>query len=177
MDGAMAETLILRELTPADEEAFVTGAAAWVGESPHWYSFLWSTGISYADMLERLRKDRLGEELREGRVPNTMLYAFVAGAIVGRVSVRHYLNDVLRARGGHIGYAVAPAFQRRGYATEMFRQAVAYCRSLGLDRIMITCDDDNVASWKVIEAAGALLEETFVDTEDDALARRYWLEL
>jgi len=174
----MVETLELRELTATDEAAFIAGLETWVGESPHWYSFLWTkTGMSYAAMLERLRKDRLGEDLPADRVAHTMLYAFVDGAIVGRVSVRHELNDWLRVRGGHIGYAVAPAFRRRGHATEMFRQALAYCRGLGLDRIMITCDDDNPASWKLLERAGAVLDETFLDTEEDALVRRYWLSL
>jgi len=173
----MTAALVLRELTAADEAAFLAGLDAFAGESPRRYSFLWTPQMSYAAMLERLRKDRLGEDLPEGRVPHTMLYGFVDGQIIGRVSVRHCLNDWLRARGGHIGYAVAPGFRRRGYATAMFRQALDYCRSLGLDQVMITCDDDNVASWKILERAGAVLEETFFDAEDDALARRYGLTL
>lgn len=174
----MTKPLTLRELTADDEAAFIAGLEAWAGESAHWYSFLWTnTGMSYPAMLERLRKDRLGEDLPDDWVPHTMLYAFVDGAIVGRVSIRHQLNDQLCVRGGHIGYSVAPAARRRGHATEMFRQALVYCRSLGLDRIMITCDDDNPPSWKLLERAGAVLDETFFDAEHDALVRRYWLAL
>lgn len=70
----MVETLELRVLTAGDEAAFVAGLETWVGESPHWYSFIWTkTEMSYAAMLERLRKDRVGEDLPEDRVPHTML--------------------------------------------------------------------------------------------------------
>lgn len=170
--------LELRELTAADEAAFVEGANRFKGESPHWYSFLWSTpGMTYAAMLDRLRKDRLGEELRDGRVPHTMFYGFIDGAIVGRISVRHRLNVELSIRGGHIGYAVAPALRGRGYATAMVRQALPHCRALGNERVLVTCDDDNAASWRIIERVGGVLERVVDGDGDHKAFRRYWLDL
>lgn len=168
-----ADELVLRELREADEEAFLAGLRAWEGDDPEWHSFVWSSGVGYAEMLAILDRERRGVELAPGRVPHTMLYAFVDGAIVGRCSVRHALNERLRRRGGHIGYAVAPPFRRRGFAREILRQGLAYCRGLGLDEVMITCDDDNVGSWRTIEGVGGTLVETAWDADSAATIRRY----
>lgn len=170
--------LILRELTAADEAAFFKGAKHWAGESPHWYSFLWQPGgMSYAEMLERLKKEAAGVELAPGRVPHTMLYAFLEGEIIGRVSIRHELNDHLRHRGGHIGYAVAPHLRRKGYATEMVRQGLEYCRKLGIADVMVTCADDNEPSWRIVEYFGGKLQDKIWDAEDEEMIRRYWIKI
>ena len=167
--------LILRELTDADEAAFLAGWDDWKGEDPLWYSFAWKEGMTYPEMMEILRKEKAGLDLAPDRVPHSMLYGFVDGKIVGRVSVRHILNDYLRSRGGHIGYAVAPAYRQRGYATEMVRQALRYCRHIGIGAVMVTCADDNVPSWKLIERFGGVLEDKVIDETDGELTRRYWI--
>ena len=96
--------------------------------------------------------------LPEQHVPSTFLVADIDGQIVGRVTIRHELNDFLRVEGGHIGYCVLPGFRRRGYATEILRQALIVARSIGIDRVLVTCDDDNAASIAVIEANGGKLD-------------------
>lgn len=167
-------SLILRELNEEDEAAFLEGYDAYRGESPHFYTFEWKPGIPFLEHLERLRKNSRGEDLRADLVPETRLYAFVDGKIVGRVSLRHTLNQKLRERGGHIGYSVAPAYRGRGYATEMFRQSIPHFHRLGIQRVMITCDHDNEPSWRLLERVGAELAEIFFDKEDGKLARRYF---
>jgi predicted acetyltransferase len=79
-------------------------------------------------------------------VPATFLVAVVDSGLVGRISIRHELNAFLMDFGGHIGCGVRPVHRRRGYATEMLRQALVIARAEGVDRILVTCDDDNTAS-------------------------------
>lgn len=170
--------ITLRQLTPKDEQAFLEGLKEWDGEDPHWHSFCWKDGMKYSEMLEILRKEDLGIDLAPGRVQHTMLYAFDnEGKIVGRLSVRHTLNAELLRRGGHIGYAVAPRFRKKGYATAIVRQGLSFCRELGLEKIMITCSDDNEASWRIIEKIGGKDYEKFVDETDNKVARKYWVKL
>lgn len=169
--------VVLRDLTENDEQAFLAGLKDWEGESPHWYSFIWKDGMSYQDMLTRLQKDKAGIDLEKDFVPHSMLYGFVGEEIIGRVSIRHTLNDYLRKRGGHIGYAVAKRFRKKGYATEMVRQALKYCKEIGIDSVMVTCGEENVASWKVIEHFGGKLRDKIWDDEDNETIRRYWIEL
>jgi len=71
-------------------------------------------------------------------VPATFLLARVGGDLVGRVSIRHELNDFLAEFGGHIGYAVRPQFRRRGHATEILRQALVVARGEGVERVLVT---------------------------------------
>ncbi len=168
-------TLHLRILTPTDGSAFFQGLKEFEGDDLAWYTFIWKPGMLYSDMLDRLRKDSAGEDLAPGRVAHTMLYAFVDDCIVGRLSVRHELNERLRHRGGHIGYAVAKRFRRKGYATEIVRQGLIFCAKLGIHPIMVTCGDTNTPSWKIIERFGGKLQDTIWDEEDKEMTRRYWI--
>jgi predicted acetyltransferase len=131
-------------------------------------------GVSFADLVARTAQERAGD-VPEGRVPATFLVAEHDGAIVGRVSIRHALNDFLLREGGHIGYAVRPAWRRRGFATSILRQSLALTDELGIARVLVTCDDDNVGSAAVIESQGGVLEDV-VPVEGGTPKRRYWID-
>ena len=101
--------------------------------------------------------------------------AVVDELIVGRVSVRFALNEFLSVFGGHIGYAVLPEHRRRGLATEILSQALVIARSEGVDRVLVTCDEDNVGSARTIERNGGVLENRMIDPEG-SVTRRYWID-
>jgi predicted acetyltransferase len=110
-------------------------------------------------------------------VPKTHLWAVTEEHFVGRISIWHELNDALRVEGGHIGYDTVPSFRGRGVATEMLRQALPVARALGLTEVLLTCDDTNAASIRVIEKSGGELRETKVLAENRPLKRYYWIPL
>jgi predicted acetyltransferase len=107
-------------------------------------------------------------------VPTTFLVADVAGRIVGRASIRHELNERLFIEGGHIGYAVLQEHRRRGYATEILRQSLVVAQALGVKRVLVTCDDDNLGSATVIERCGGRFD-SLSTAEDGHAVRRYWI--
>jgi predicted acetyltransferase len=103
-------------------------------------------------------------------VPDSFRVADVDGVIVGRTSVRHRLNAALEVYGGHIGYCVLPAYRGRGYAKEILRQSLVLARSVGITRALLTCDEPNLASRRVIESAGGSYDRS------NGTTRRYWVE-
>lgn len=133
-------------------------------------------GMSWAGYLRILADAKAGLNLPERHVPSTFLVADVDGQVAGRVSIRHELNDVLRVEGGHIGYCVRPVYRRQGYATEILRQALIVARSIGIDRVLVTCDDDNAGSIAVIERNGGKLDSVRPATDDAPAHRAYWID-
>ena len=132
--------------------------------------------MPWGRFLEVLAERERGENLPANHVPSTFLFAFAGPAIVGRVSIRHSLNRHLERYGGHIGYVVVPEYRRRGYATEILRQSLQIARQkLGLTRVLVTCDDDNVGSIRTIETNGGVLESVVNSPYADKPTRRYWI--
>lgn len=91
------------------------------------------------------------------------------------IQVRHRFNDYLAEYGGHIGYSVRPDERRKGYAKWMLAHVLPEARKIGLDRVLVTCDDDNEGSSRTIEANGGVFERK-TELEGDIL-RRYWIDL
>lgn len=170
-------TVTLRELTKNDEAAFFNGLNYWHGESLHWYTFSWSKGMPFEDMLLILENEKNGQNLKPDRVQHTMLYAFLGETIIGRMSVRHRLNDYLLQRGGHIGYSVAKPFRQKGFATEITRQGLQFCKSLNINPILVTCAETNLASIKIIEKFNGQLENKIWDETENETVLRYWIDL
>ena len=94
-----------------------------------------------------------------GWVNGTYLWMVEDEIVVGRISLRHSLTPWLLEVGGHIGYAVRPSARRRGVATAGLRQMLGVAADRGIDPALVTCDDDNVGSRRVIEANGGVLED------------------
>ena len=132
--------------------------------------------MSFRRYLEVLAEQERGENLPANHVPATFLFAFAGPTIVGRVAIRHVLNPSLEHVGGHIGYVVVPAYRRQGYATAILRQSLQIARqTLGLSRVLVTCDDDNVGSIRTIEKNGGVLESIVAAPGGDQPKRRYWI--
>jgi GNAT superfamily N-acetyltransferase len=94
----------------------------------------------------------------DGYVPQTVLWWADGDEYLGRVNVRHRLNESLLWRGGNIGYEIRPAARRQGHATAMLAAALPVAASLGIREARIDCDVDNVGSRRVIEKNGGVFE-------------------
>ncbi len=118
------------------------------------------------------------ETAADGWVPDSVFFLLDEDRdrLIGAVNIRHYLNDDLLFTGGHIGDGVRPTERRKGYATEMVRLALTECKKLGIDKVLMTCDKDNVASAKTIVRNGGVLENEVVNNEGKT-EQRYWITL
>lgn len=117
------------------------------------------------------------EDLQPGMVPQSEFWLLDEERVLGRVKVRHELNEKLRAFGGHIGYEVRPSERRKGRGTLALRLALDFARELGLREVLLTCDEDNAGSRGVIEANGGHLEGVVkLDWYDKPICH-YWIRL
>jgi predicted acetyltransferase len=162
----------LRPLLLADEAQALQGHSELAIEN---YEYLksYSEGLPWSEYLEVLKNESMGTDLKKSHVPTTFLIAENEGNLVGRASIRHELNDFLFRVRGHIGYQVRPSYRRQGFATEILKQSLTFIYELGVKEVLVTCDEDNVGSIKVIESQGGILENT-VEFER-ILKRRYWI--
>jgi predicted acetyltransferase len=117
-------------------------------------------------MLERCER---GVDVPEGLVPSTARWVEEDARLVGFISLRHVLNAYLLDQGGHIGYAVRPTARRRGVATAATALMLQECARRGIDPVLLTCDEGNIASATVIERNGGVLEDV------RGTKRRYWV--
>ena len=134
------------------------------------------TAAGFAAWVDRLR--RAGDRTvppEEGKVHATHWWVVEGERYLGAISLRHELNDFLLRAGGHIGYGIRPSARRRGLATWALERVLDVARARGLDRVLITCEDRNVGSARVIESQGGVLED--VRSTELGQTRRYWVDL
>ncbi|MDT2832942.1 GNAT family N-acetyltransferase [Vagococcus carniphilus] len=132
------------------------------------------------DWLEHLKAYESKETLpNKNFVPSFqyVLYEPLTQEVLGTVSVRIELNDYLRQVGGHIGYSIAPSKRREGYGRLILKEALKKAKDHDLNRVLVTCDEDNIPSAKVIEANGGVLESIILDSESNKQVKRYGIDL
>lgn len=161
--------------SPAYRDSYIDAVYEYIAENqePTWHpEILRERFGEFLLALQQAESDPLA-----GLVPAThyWLVAKPAGYL-GEVSLRHRLNESLRRFGGHLGYKIRPSERRKGYGSLLCKLAIEKARQRGITDILITCDDDNTPSRKIIEANGGVLVDR-VDNDRGALTRRYWVYL
>lgn len=138
--------------------------ASWAKTYNRWMS------CSYRDSRESTAK--------EDWVPTTTLFAVRKedNKIVGMTNIRHNLEqDILKEYGGHIGYSVCPGERGKGYGTTILQLALDYTREMGMEKVMLGCKEENIASMRVIEKCGGVLHCT--KESNGERIRVYWITM
>lgn len=132
------------------------------------------------DIIQKSKDTRDKAKLKPNRVLSYDYFAVDGENLIGIIHIRVELTPALLSFGGHIGYGVNPRFWRQGYGTELLRIGLLKAKELVKeDKVLITCDDDNIGSGKVIENNGGVLENkvTHRDECGEVLTRRYWIAI
>lgn len=134
----------------------------------------------YRDWLDF--EGRLSRKYGEDYVPSTVRLAVrkADNKVVGIIDLRHRLSPFLQQYGGNIGYSVLPGERGKGHAREMLRLMLAYCKKQGMERVLVTCDKENIPSARTILANGGVLENEVADKaglSKSGRIQRYWIPL
>lgn len=140
-------------------------------------------GTSYLqeyDIYEEWMKFVLDNEKESTKYTEVTGSVFLAvneedNKLIGIINIRHSLNEYLYNYGGHIGYSVTKNQRRKGYAKKMLKMALGECKKLEMNKILVTCDAENIASAKTIKSCGGILENEILN--NGKLTQRYWIKL
>ena len=138
----------------------------------------------FKDYLKKIKQDEAVINLPIGRVPQTIYWLMQKQADgqliwIGRVAIRHQLNDHLRTIGGHVGYVIRPSTRRQGYGVQLLALTLEKIRqsqpALDTPQALLTCDEDNLGSKRIIEKNGGVLSAS--TQQKPPLARKllYWV--
>lgn len=135
-------------------------------------------GEPFDVLVGKLLDQKQGKQLPDGWVPASTFYLIREdGKILGKSSFRHELNAFLKKIGGSIGYIIRSDERQKGYGMAILKLTLERARELGLERVLVTCDEDNIASAKIIERNGGVLEDMYQEDETAVPKRRYWIDL
>jgi predicted acetyltransferase len=135
----------------------------------------------FGDYLARITDQTGNIRLPTGeivpKVPFSLHWLCEGDTFIGEASLRHQLNANLMREGGHIGYGIRPSRRGRGYGRRILALALLECRRVGIERALVTCLESNIASARIIEANGGVLEDAPLDPAGRGPLRRYWIDV
>lgn len=175
----MEEELYLRRLDEGDEQKHRDFVAEFIKANEDFIPVnAFNVDMNFSSWLKKTRDISLGKNLPNGWVPSTVYFLFHKGSnkIIGAIDIRHELNDHLLQFGGNIGYGVVPSERRKGYAKRMLAMGLDICKEMGLDKVIITCNKENIGSAKTILGNGGILENEVVD-DKGRTRKRHWIKL
>ena len=132
-------------------------------------------GEDFGLFVERLKGYSEGKDLPEGFVSESVCWLVEGDRYIGRIAIRHELTEHLKKVGGHIGYIIRPSERKKGYGKKILELALEKCQELGLKKVLVTCDEDNTASRKIIESNGGIFENKVKDNENEPAKLRFWI--
>jgi len=131
----------------------------------------------FAAYVRALHAYARGENLPDGAVPQNTYWLMRGRTILGTARLRHRLNERLEHEGGHVGYGIRPSERGKGCATRLLALMLDKARARGLTRVLVTCNEDNIASRRVIEKNGGRLEDRRISDRTGKAVLRFWIDL
>ncbi|GCE31809.1 hypothetical protein KDA_72930 [Dictyobacter alpinus] len=133
--------------------------------------------IHFASFVQRLRDQADIARIEPGHIPFSEFWLIDGNAYLGMLVLRHTLDEDLLQKGGHIGYVIRPSSRQQGYGKLILSYGLAKAKARGLERVLLTCDEDNASSRAIIEANGGVLENIIQIERWPAPVCRYWIQL
>lgn len=136
------------------------------------------TPRDYQAYLDQLAREAREHAAMPGPVPQTTFWLVRDRfRVLGESRLRHTLTPSLHIEGGHIGYFIRRSERRQGYGIEILARMLDEARAIALDRVLVTCDRDNVGSVRIIEENGGQWSGEGVSPRTGKVVWQYWIVL
>ena len=141
------------------------------------YSSIEEMKSDFDTYVTKIRNYSKGIGLPEGYIPHTEFWLVESGKYIGRLDIRHYLNEFLENVGGNIGYDIRPPMREKGYGSNILKLGLEKAKELGLEKVLLTCTDGNIASEKIILKNGGKFEDSRYHDMHKVYKKRFWIDL
>lgn len=174
----MTEELYLTKPSVDLKEEYLSFYQEWLNSGEEMIPWVIEKDPSnFEEMVQFLKNNEAGVNLREGWVPDSTFWLVNKDRrVIGVVNIRHQLTEFLLKSGGHIGYGIRPSERRKGYATKLLSLSLEKAKQLGIEKVLVVCDETNVGSMKVITNNGGIPDSDFIE-EDGNIIKRFWIEV
>lgn len=137
--------------------------------------------IYYTNFEEWLRETNsiVSKKLTREGVNATTLFTIRKSdhKLIGSIQLRHWLSNELIQYGGQIGYGIRPNERGKGYATKQLALMLSYARAKKINKVMIMCEKNNIASANTILHNGGVLEQECYYSYTGQMIQKYWIYL
>jgi predicted acetyltransferase len=169
---------MLRLVQPAPRyKAAILAAAAEMHAVGEWDITPEAFALRFNDMLRELAAAKDPATAPPGILPYEDFWLLKDDIWIGLLTLRLQMNQQFLHSGGHIGYVIRPSKRRCGYGTTLLRLGLKKARERGLSRVLLTCNETNTGSRKIIEANGGQFENAVVVEGQPDKKLRYWISL
>jgi len=170
--------LELIELSAPYQDSFLTGLRELQADGQLLYYNIASISADFGAFVQSLQHNKDRTKIPANRVPDVDYWLYENDSILlGHLSLRYKLNAYMLQLGGHIGYQICPSQRRQGYGKIILQLGLEKARAIGLQRVLVTCDENNLGSKKIIEANGGQLENAILLEGNSIRKLRYWIDI
>src|SRR5436305_4563927 len=169
--------LFLTEPTAQYKDEFIAALKEFQREGHMLHRDVQRITRDFPHFLRQVQDQKDKSKLSPYDVPTTEFWLIDDGEYVGYLSLRHELNDLLFKIAGHFAYMIRPSKRRQGYGKAILRLGLEQAHKMGLRRVLVTCDENNIGSKKVIEYNGGQFENEVCVEGSSMKKLRYWIDL
>jgi predicted acetyltransferase len=167
--------MFLVEPTNQYKDSFLDGLREFQQEGLLLHDNLSTLTRDFSSFLDQVRNEQDPTRIAPDWVPTTRFWLIDNDLFIGNLSIRHHLNAFLLKVAGHIGYQVRPSMRNRGYGKAILHLGVQKAHDFGIAPVLVTCDETNIASKKVIEYNGGQFENAVTIDGSPIKKLRYWI--
>ena len=131
----------------------------------------------FDNFLEKLERNKHQELIDIKLSPQITYGVFDDEKLIGGFNLRSILKGKLLNHGGHIGYLIRPSKRNKGYGTQLLKIALEKAKENNIDKVLVTCRKENIASARIIEKNNGIYENDYYEEETNQTYKRYWIDV